>query len=317
MRILAVDDDPVVRDLLKISLSRAGYFDAVFAESGAAALAMMAATERPFDCFLLDVSMPKMDGIELCRRIRALPRYAETPVIMITRLDKSKYITKAFDAGATDYIVKPFEQAEIGIRVDLARRRMTSQAAPAAPAGTAPAKDLPAALSDAFTLRKVPGAVSYEDMEKTLLGLPSFSRFRICVLKIVNIEELHAECPLPVFRQNVQTVAQILAELLWDEDMQMTYMGGGAIAFVLRGPSAVDCQALAVTLNDWLADAMSPDGIEPVVAVASDGPARYIPKLDRIACLTFARELADDLASEIILNAGMRARHVLPRVASN
>ncbi len=322
MRILAVDDDSIIRDLLQISLSKAGYFESSFAESGAQALDMIDAAEQPFECLLLDVNMPEMDGIELCTRIRAMPDYADVPIIMITRLDHGKYISKAFDAGASDYIVKPFEPTEIGMRVGLAKRRLDSQlaanAVEASETPDAPDGVLPCALSEAFALRKVPGAVRVEEMEKNLLALPSFSRFRICVLKIVNVEELFADQPLREFRQTVQTVAMILAELLWDEDMQMSYLGDGAIAFALRGPSDVDCQTLAVALNDWIADNMPEDEPAPVVAVASDGPARYIPKLDRMSCLAFARELAEDLAEEIIVNAGLRNADHTPvlRVAS-
>ncbi|WP_172975641.1 PleD family two-component system response regulator [Roseivivax sp. THAF40] len=303
--------------MLRLALSRAGYFDTAFAESGEAALDLIAQADAPFDCFLLDVNMPNMDGIELCRHIRAHADYADVPIIMVTRLDHRAYVTQAFDAGASDYIVKPFEQAEIGLRVDLARRRSASQQPEVARPALVPVETAASSLSEPFMLRKVPGAVSVEALKNSLQALPSFSRFRICVLKVVNVEELHAEQSLPAFRQTIRQVALILAELLWDEDVQMAYLGDGAIAFAIRGPSDVDCQSLAVSLNDWIAD-NSPDAqIAPVVAIASDGPPRYIPKLDRMSCLSFARELAEELAEQIIFNASMRAEDMMPRVVNS
>ncbi|MHA6325970.1 response regulator [Roseivivax sp. CAU 1753] len=311
MRLLVVDDDGIIRDLLKIALYRASYFDAAFAASGQSALDLIETSKTPFDCFLLDVNMPGIDGITLCRRIRAMPGHADTPIIMITRLDHRKYISDAFDAGASDYIVKPFDQAEIGIRVGLAQRRLDSQRAAERrddpTAASADAADA-ARLSEAFALQDVPRCVDRDALDTALLRLPSFSRLRIGTLKIVNIDTILAEASEAGFRQMVTAVARILSDMLSEQDYQLSHLGRGTIAFVLKGASDVDCHDLAVRFNDWVADTMPFAGTEPVVVVATDGPSRYIPRRDRLACLQFATDLADDLGEQIAREAESMTR---------
>ena len=82
MKILAVDDDPIILELLNEVLGSTGYPDVTTVETGADALAAVEDHRQPFDCILLDIQMPGMDGIELCGRLRAMPRYRETPVLM-------------------------------------------------------------------------------------------------------------------------------------------------------------------------------------------------------------------------------------------
>jgi DNA-binding response OmpR family regulator len=112
--ILIVDDNPVGRNTLEMLLLSPDYqFD--FAGDGPTALAK-AAELRP-DLILLDVMMPGMDGFELCRRLRADASLAEIPVVMVTALDDRDSRLAGIEAGADDFIVKPFDQAELLARV--------------------------------------------------------------------------------------------------------------------------------------------------------------------------------------------------------
>lgn len=132
MRILAVDDDPVFLLLLEHILSSIGYTGLRCAGSGAEALALLRDRSESFDCLLLDIDMPEMTGIELCRRLRALPGYRDTPVVMITAMKTLQYVEGAFRAGANDYIHKPVDELEIRTRLRMVgdlleeRRRRTS-----------------------------------------------------------------------------------------------------------------------------------------------------------------------------------------------
>ena len=112
-RILVVDDTPHNIKLLEAVLYPRGYA-VIPATSGAEALAQVAA-ERP-DLILCDVVMPGMDGYEVCRRLRADPETRLLPVIMITASGEQEKV-KAIEAGADDFVLKPFNQAELLARV--------------------------------------------------------------------------------------------------------------------------------------------------------------------------------------------------------
>ncbi|KND41132.1 MULTISPECIES: response regulator transcription factor [Streptomyces] len=125
-RILIVDDEPAVRDALKRSLAFEGYGTEV-AVDGADALEK-ATTYRP-DLVILDVQMPRMDGLTAARRIRGAGD--TTPILMLTARDTVGDRVTGLDAGADDYLVKPFELDELFARVRALLRRSTYAAAQA------------------------------------------------------------------------------------------------------------------------------------------------------------------------------------------
>lgn len=111
--VLAVDDVAQNLRLLHAVLSPRGY-DVITADSGERALALL--DEHDVDLVLLDIMMPGLDGYEVCRRIRAVPRWRFLPVVMITASgDQEK--RHALEAGADDFVSKPFDQAELLARV--------------------------------------------------------------------------------------------------------------------------------------------------------------------------------------------------------
>ena len=112
-RILVVDDDSFMRDIFTKTLSE-GY-DIIPAENGPDAL-MLAQSECP-DLIILDVEMPGMDGYELCGRLKECRCMAEAPVIFVSARDKIEERLKGYEAGAEDYIVKPFEPQELKAKV--------------------------------------------------------------------------------------------------------------------------------------------------------------------------------------------------------
>jgi two-component system cell cycle response regulator len=113
-RILVVDDIVANVRLLEARLS-AEYFNVETATDGRTALDMLAATS--FDLVLLDVMMPGLDGFEVCRRVRANPRTAQLPVIMITALDQAADLVRGLEAGADDFLTKPVSDVQLITRV--------------------------------------------------------------------------------------------------------------------------------------------------------------------------------------------------------
>ena len=114
-RVLVVDDVPANVKLLEARLS-AEYFDVATAMCGADALAICAKAEC--DIVLLDVMMPDMDGFEVCRRLKSNPATHHIPVVMVTALDQPSDRVAGLEAGADDYLPKPFE-----LQILLARLR--------------------------------------------------------------------------------------------------------------------------------------------------------------------------------------------------
>ncbi len=121
-RVLVVDDILSNVKLLEAKLS-AEYFEVVSAYNGLDALARM--DEQTPDIVLLDVMMPGMDGFEVCRRIKANPKTAHVPVVMVTALDQPSDRVAGLDAGADDFLTKPVDDAALFARVrSLVRLKM-------------------------------------------------------------------------------------------------------------------------------------------------------------------------------------------------
>src|SRR5271170_6675347 len=117
-RILVVDDEPAVQQALSRALSLERY-EVASAGDGSQALEMLGLT--PYDAVILDVSMPKLDGLEVCRRLR--DGGDRTPVLMLTARDDIDDRVAGLDAGADDYLVKPFALRELMARVRALLRR--------------------------------------------------------------------------------------------------------------------------------------------------------------------------------------------------
>jgi two-component system NtrC family sensor kinase len=112
--VLIVDDDADIREILRRLLNSSAY-TLLEAENGIAALATC--QQQPVDLILLDVMMPMMDGLTACARIRELHGYERVPILMLTVLKDTGSITRAFDAGATDYLTKPIDSTILRPRV--------------------------------------------------------------------------------------------------------------------------------------------------------------------------------------------------------
>ena len=130
-RILLADDEQSIQTLLSYPLQKDGY-EVVRASDGREALARFA--EQPFDLVVLDVMMPQMDGLEVCRRLRAR---SSVPIIMLTARAEEVDKVVGLELGADDYITKPFSMREFRSRVKAALRRAEMQPHDSAPAGDA------------------------------------------------------------------------------------------------------------------------------------------------------------------------------------
>ena len=122
MKVFAVDDEQSIRELLAFQLQKHGY-EALMAEDGQEALAKA----EGMDLILLDLMLPGLDGLEVCRRLKADKRTARIPIIMLTA--KAEEIDKVLglELGADDYVVKPFSVRELMARVKAVLRRSSQE----------------------------------------------------------------------------------------------------------------------------------------------------------------------------------------------
>jgi pilus assembly protein CpaE len=119
-KVLLVDDDEMLRKMTEVLLAKQG-FEVTAIENGAKAIQQLKFMLP--DIILMDVMMPDMDGFTACREIRSNPATAAIPIIMLTALDSVENKVKGFEAGADDYLSKPFETAELVARINVMTRR--------------------------------------------------------------------------------------------------------------------------------------------------------------------------------------------------
>jgi two-component system OmpR family response regulator len=129
-QVLVVDDDPHIRQLLVFALEKAG-LTAREAEDGEAALASV--DQASPDLVILDINMPKLDGLEVCRRLRAK---GDIPILFLSSRDDEIDRVLGIELGGDDYVVKPFSPREVTARVQAILRRARGPATPAATASS-------------------------------------------------------------------------------------------------------------------------------------------------------------------------------------
>jgi len=127
--ILIIDDSKVDRIVTKVVLQKGGFDDLVMAESAVQALALLGVPEgepeltaKQLDVILVDRQMPEMDGLEFCRTLHRDPQFHDIPIIMVTASDEEETLSRAFEAGAVDYVAKPIRSVPFLARIRLAMR---------------------------------------------------------------------------------------------------------------------------------------------------------------------------------------------------
>lgn len=245
MRLLAVDDDPLILDLLPIVFRQANLPQVTLASSGPAALEILSDPDREFDVLLLDVDMPSMTGIELCRKIRKLDRYRDTPILMLTAVTDSVRIEKAFAAGANDYITKPFDIKEIVTRVRVAKR-MTEKTDRVPLLSPEPSNPPGEPGVHAFDLAE---PVRLRNRDRLILPfslgnyLSQLSRRRLdsCTVfaaRIPQIVTLWEERTTAEYARTLCRTVDAISTVLDHPSLLMSYEGRGTFLCITQGPGA-------------------------------------------------------------------------------
>lgn len=254
MRILAVDDSPLMQDLLPLLLES----DMVVhsAASGREALRLLNGSELAFDCLLLDIEMPEMDGIELCRHIRALPRYASTPIIMLTARTDGGDIEAAFAAGANDYILKNLSARSLNGRLRVAERlRAAPEIVRVGPQHLqAPRGTHPFGYKDSIALPSSEALVDSFSLGNYLAQLPrkDIQRSRIFGAQIHDFASLYANTTTGELTALLEQVAQGLHSASEAPRLLTSYEGSGTFICIARSSDLPSPNRMEARLSDYL-----------------------------------------------------------------
>jgi len=232
MRILAVDDDPDFIAIFLDTLNHLGYSDVTPAMSGREALDLIKNAPQSFDCCILDIQMPGMSGIDLCRHIRALPSYADVPIMMNTAMSDKRYIDDAFAAGATDYLTKPIDETEIKSRLGvvqlLVSERRRSSLTAVNKNGHTPV--LPSyGFHDSIPMTRIDGGIEVLAMENYLNALGLFRALSVVAVgvQVTNAREIFDMEGGAVFGDVMLDVATCIADCLPFSAKMISYKGAG------------------------------------------------------------------------------------------
>ena len=238
MRILAVDDDPIILELLGQFVEIIGMHELTTADSALEALDMLDDPDTgPIDCFMLDIQMPGMDGIELARRIRETARHADTPILMLTAMSDKRYIDAAFAAGATDYVTKPFEIAELKERISVvegmaeARQQRTKKIFAGKSAADQASQ---VALFEPISIYDVDNVIEYSSMENYVAQLSRSALFgsTTFAFSIREIEGFHEAMSSFEFYSLISDVAEVISDTLQGHQFLMSYAGSGTFVCI-------------------------------------------------------------------------------------
>ncbi|PIP21047.1 MAG: diguanylate cyclase response regulator [Candidatus Omnitrophica bacterium CG23_combo_of_CG06-09_8_20_14_all_40_11] len=217
-RILLVDDDPDILDVLQISLSEENY-EILKAMDGEEAIRII--KSKPLDLVLLDYAMPKMNGRQVCIEVKKDILLRHLPIIMVTGKGEVSDKVGGIDAGADDYIVKPFEPKELLARIRMILRRT--------------ARDL-----EANPLTRLPGNISI--LNELASCLKSKALFAVCYLDIDKFKSYNDKYGFEHGDEVIRETARILIQSTQELGNPNDFVGhiGGDDFVIVTAPDVVD-----------------------------------------------------------------------------
>ncbi|QIE45547.1 response regulator [Pseudohalocynthiibacter aestuariivivens] len=271
MRILLVDDDLIFSELFTAKLAAQGFTQITVASSAEAALELVDQQQHSFDCYLLDIVLGEMDGIELCRQLRQRIEARTTPIIMITSKQTSHSMDAAFAAGATDFLRKPLNEVEIAGRIKTAmflveatnREKRTRKALKALVSCGIDVEVIDPNEKVCFS--DVPNMLDYYQLENRMLRLDKghyqLSVFRIRIARFREISKLADPMKL-VARLHSASVQ--ISEAASSGKMLFSYIGRGRFICCVMGRetrvSGVFENSNQITIGNRIRDLGRDDG---------------------------------------------------------
>lgn len=308
-RILVVDDEPSIIELLKMALPALGNYEVSIASSAVNALKSIEDQSPQFDCFLLDIQMPETNGIQLLQQIRAIPAYADIPAIMLTAMSDRKYIDEAFLAGATDYVTKPFDMLELGTRMKAAYR--LSQERQKVRKGDEITTQLRNELAynqdfsfdDPIAIEGIDRFLRRSEFDNYIKQLSRGRLFKshATALKIQDADFYFDTKSCGDFKRVLKDIAFALAKTTRKSDSILSYCGKGIFLVVTHGNDnsvqALDEESLNQLIGTLIAQRLSECWAH--VLIGHKVPMRSLSKAGAFAALNTAIEGANAKESEL------------------
>ena len=315
MRILSVDDDPVILELLVAVLASIGQTDVTTAESVMEAFEILKDEPEPFDCFLLDIQMPDIDGIQLCKSLRLMPEYKQTPILMITAMSDKGYIERAFASGATDYVTKPFDIVELGARIKIAESLVSAWGQRAATSvdqtGEYLSFEKPYGVDEKLPIHDVEGVISYIALENYVSQLSRGMLFgsSVFAFSIVEIDSIFRSTSVFDFEALITDVAEAITFSLKRSQHLVAYAGNGTFVCSTGAGKKIESGFLKVDLREI---------INSMELCSSDGRSiLFSIELSNLVRLTFrSNQNVVKALSEVSRSARNKADDLLPVTSS-
>jgi CheY-like chemotaxis protein len=205
--------------------------------------------------------MPEIDGIELARWIRNVPQYRTNPIVMLTAMSEKSYIDRAFIAGASDYVTKPFDTVDIVTRVQLAERQLKASRAVRDTGNTSAEQLLAlreqlderyrAPLAEPIVLENVEGLIDFLALQNYLLQMSrgAFVGTSLFALRVANVGDLYNACSPALFHDILADVAECALAALSSSECILAYSGNGSFAGVVGLAHGSDLDDLEMDIN--------------------------------------------------------------------
>lgn len=242
MRILLVDDDTIFTELMSNRLAELGLDQITIAHSAEDALRLVEEQRLPFDCYLLDIMLGEMDGIELCRELRKRRDCRAAPIIMITSGVEAPLMERAFKAGATDFMRKPLDHTELVGRIRTAMQlvettRNEKRGRHALQALISFASDFNLIdLTERVCFPDVNGMVDYYQIENHLLrmqdGLYQMHLFRV---RVRDFTALNKRTERAKVMQQLHAISATISQTVTARRFLLAYIGRGRFVCCVIG----------------------------------------------------------------------------------
>lgn len=235
-----------------------GYKEPSVANSGLEAVSLLQDRHNHYDCILLDIQMPGIDGITTCQRIRQLPQHSATPIMMVTTLNGRSFVDHAFAAGATDYLTKPIDKIELSARLGMMERLIAERRRSGSlERDMSSLSDIPGigfAFEDAVPLPISDMLIDFLALENHLLTLGRLSLYgyRAVAFQVVGGSNMYHQLEPIEYLDYMADAGRAIAASLAYHSFMLAHAGSGEFVCILHRRQPIDSTELKQDISTQL-----------------------------------------------------------------